>query len=75
VYVTPTRYGSGAQAQAELALGRTPSGYFEIPQSRLPGLQGPHRVEPWADQPGGGVECWVTCSVNAESLKWFPIDL
>lgn len=74
VYVTPTRYGSGAQAQAEIAFGRTPTGYFEIPESRLPGLQGPHRVDPWGGQPGGGVECWVTCPVNAEGLKWFPIE-
>jgi hypothetical protein len=72
VYVTPTRYSGGAQAQAELALGRTPTGYFEVPRARLPGLQGPRRVDPWAGQPGGGVECWVTCSVEAEGLKWFP---
>ena len=73
VYVSPTRYGSGQQAQRELGLAREPSGFFEVPGNRLPGLQGPGPVKPTTTQPGGGVECFVTCSVDARGLDYTPL--
>jgi RHS repeat-associated protein len=74
VYVTPTMYLTGAQAQTSLSLRATPTGYFVIPMSRLPGLQGPSTVTPHWGQPGGGTEYWVTTAVNAVGLRWVPIE-
>jgi RHS repeat-associated protein len=72
VFVSSTEYSDAATAQAELALPRSPTGYFEIPESRLPGLTEPSTVDPNVGQPGGGLECWVTCSVDVSGLKFVP---
>lgn len=73
VYVTTDDYASGEAAQAGLALRRTPTGYFEIPAGRLPGLEGPYVVDPANGQPGGGVEYWVEQAVEADGLTWVAL--
>jgi hypothetical protein len=73
VFVSPTQYADAATAQAELSLPRPPTaGYFEIPESRLPGLTDPSPVRADYGQPGGGLECWVTCPVDLRGLKFVP---
>jgi hypothetical protein len=67
VYVTPTVYPSGAMAQKALELRRTPTGFFAIPQSRLPGLT------PQPPTSGGGIQFTAPGPVNATGLRWVPI--
>lgn len=67
VYVTPTIYTSSAAAQKALELSRTPAGFFEIPQSRLPGLT------PQPPTSGGGIQFTAPGPVNATGLRWVPI--
>jgi hypothetical protein len=63
VFLSPSAYADPITAQSELALPGTPTaGYYQIPESRLPGF----------GQPGGGLECWVTCPVNITGLKFVP---
>jgi len=74
VFLTPTIYSSGTQAQAELALPSKPVGYFEIPRDRLANLFGPNwPVDPNYGQPGGGIEYWTTLEILATGLQWVPI--
>jgi hypothetical protein len=74
VYVTPTVYTSGAAAQAELSLSRTPTGYFQLPRSNLPGLTPAGRVPPGsAGQPGGGIQFVVPGPVRINGAPWVPI--
>jgi RHS repeat-associated protein len=73
VFVSPTRYTSAAQAQAELALPRMPTQVIEMPKSRLPGLTPPSKVKPNFGQPGGGMECWVTCAVDTTNLPFMRL--
>lgn len=65
IWTTPDEYASGAQARAKLSLDKTPDGYFEIPTCRIQCPSAPSKVEPWAGQPGGGIE--ITTD--------FPIDI
>lgn len=73
-FLSPTRYSGAGHAQAELALPRTPTGYFEIPASRVSNVTAPTRVTPNFGQPGGGLECWTTCPINMSGLKWVPLQ-
>ena len=73
VFLSPTEYADPLTAQSELALPRTPTaGYYEIPESRLPGLTDPTTVTPNYGQLGGGLECSVTCSVDMTGIKFIP---
>lgn len=65
IWLTPDRYASGAEARAKLALNKTPDGYFEIPMCRVRCPSAPGKVEPYYNQPGGGIE------ITTE----FPIDI
>ncbi len=47
---------------------KEPEGYFDIPLSRLPGATRPTRVRPANGQPGGGLECTVSCPVDVRGL-------
>jgi hypothetical protein len=69
-YISPTRYSDGLSAQADLAMKRTPTGFFEVPASRIDNLQGPYRVQPRYGQPGNGLECWTACDIDAANLVW-----
>jgi hypothetical protein len=73
-WVSPTRYVDAATAQAELALPRTPSGYYQIPGSRISGLTRPSVVEADPPWPGGGIECTTTNSIDVGGLPFcvFP---
>lgn len=71
VYLTPTTYQSGAVAQAQLALARTPTGRFDIPFTRLVfGIRGIGFVSPANGQPGGGIEVRHSGPVNAAGIPF-----
>ena len=70
IWVTPDRYDSGGEAMKRLALNKEPEGFFEIPLSRLPGVTKPSRVGPANRQPGGGLECTVSCPVDVRGLPF-----
>jgi hypothetical protein len=70
IWVTPDRYDSGVEAMKRLALDKEPEGFFEIPLSRLPGVTKPSRVRPANGQPGGGLECTVSCPVDVRGLPF-----
>ena len=63
IWLTPDVYTSGVEARANLALNKTPDGYFPVPVERLANLSGPTPVEPAGGEPGGGTE-YVTTSEN-----------
>lgn len=63
------KYLSGEEARAALNLNKTPTGYYEIPESRLPGLTDPQPVAG-----GTGLECFVTCPVDITGLRWVPFN-
>jgi len=73
VYVTPTGYTSGATAQSQLSLSRTPTGYFQLPRSNLPGLTPAGQVPPGNGQPGGGIQFVVPGPVSINGARWVPI--
>jgi hypothetical protein len=77
-YVTTTPYPIANEAQAELSLSRTPTGYFTIPAERLNGLSTPSRVEVVGEgptwQPDGGIECTLCRPIDAQNLDWQPIE-
>ena len=74
IFVAPTAYSSGAEAQSKPALPFTPSGYFEIPRDRLANLYDPNwPIDPNYGQPGGGIEYWTTLPIAATGLQWVPI--
>lgn len=72
VFMTIVKYGSGAEAQAKLAMGRTPSGYFSVPKSNVSnesfGL-----VERKHGQPGGGIEVKIPHDVSIDGAFWTSI--
>lgn len=70
VYLTPDSYDSGSLARARLALRRTPTGYFEVPEDRLDEPSEPRPVEPHAGMPGGGLEVHVRHAVEARGIRW-----
>ena len=72
-YLTVAIYASGLTARADLALGSTPTGYFEVPRERLPNLEGPECVTALNGEPGGGVEYWTNQPISVEGLTWVPI--
>ena len=73
-FLTSAVYATATEAQADLALPRTPAGYFEVPRSRLGDLRGPTCVQPQYGQPGGGTQYWVTSPISAQGLTWVPIN-
>jgi hypothetical protein len=73
VYLTPDPYESGEVARDRLALQRTPTGYFEVPEERLHGLSQPRQVEPHRGARGGGTEVHVMHSVDARGLRWTEV--
>ena len=74
VYVTPDVYGTGSAAQAHLALGQTPTGYFRIPMKNFYSLNGPTEVQRASQQPGGGVEYTNTGPVSISGAQWIDIN-
>jgi RHS repeat-associated protein len=74
VYLTPTVYRSGTTARAELALRQTPTGYFQLPRSSLPGLTPAGTVPPGNGQPGGGQQFVVPGPVPVDPTRWIPIE-
>jgi len=69
-YFTPDRYSSATDAQRGLALPTKPEGYFEVPLSRLRSPSPMRRVDPNFGQPGGGLECRVTCPTDVSGLRF-----
>jgi len=69
-YFTPDRYSSATDAQRGLALPTKPEGYFEVPLSRLRSPSPMRRVDPNFGQPGGGLECTVTCPTDVSGLRF-----
>ena len=72
-WFSPTPYQSASKARQELALPRTPVGYFEVPVQDVQPMSPSLRVEPKYDQPGGGVEIIVTHSVSARNARFVRI--
>ena len=72
VWLTPDKYGNGAEAQARLALNKTPDGYFEIPMCRVRCPSAPSVVEPFYGQPGGGLEITTPFKVPVVGLHFVP---
>jgi RHS repeat-associated protein len=70
VYFSPLPYSSAAQAQSALALPRTPTGYFMIPRSNVPGPLNWTVVQPSFGQPGGGIEGSFPGSVPLNGAQW-----
>lgn len=73
VYVTPDSYDSSREAWRKLALRMPPTGYFEIPEDRLPGLSDRRSVTAHTDQPGGGQEQFVEHAIEVSGLRWREI--
>jgi RHS repeat-associated protein len=72
VYMTPTPYVSGSQAQEKLALSRTPVGYFRVPIVNVGAAErGP--VPPGNGQPGGGFEIRAPRPVSVQGAQWVPV--
>jgi hypothetical protein len=74
VWVTPDKYANGAEAQAKLALNKTPGGYFEIPMCRVQCRSAPGIVEPYYGQPGGGIEITTPFKVPVGGLRFIPFE-
>lgn len=70
-WLTPDKYGSGAEAQARLALNKTPDGYFEIPMCRVRCPSGPSPVEPFYGQPGGGTQITTGFPIGVKDLPFY----
>jgi hypothetical protein len=74
IWVTPDGYASGAEAQAQLALNKTPEGYFEFPASRVLEPSPPSIVEPYYDQPGGGTEITTGQPIDVRGIPFIPFE-
>lgn len=70
IWVTPDEYADGAEAQAGLALNKTPEGYFEFPASRVLDPSSPSIVEPYYGQPGGGTEITTESPIDVSDLPF-----
>jgi len=68
-WLTPDRYSSGAEAQAKLALNKTPDGYYEIPMCRVQCPSAPSTVEPLFGQPGG-IEITTEWPIDVSDLPF-----
>jgi len=76
IYLTPDAYASAAEAQSRLAMTRVrPTGYFEVPVSRIRNLRGPFPVREWppGSGNGGGTEYYTTHPIDASDLRWIPL--
>ena len=74
VYVTPNAYLSGEQAQSDLALRNTPTGYFVIPKESILPANPPTIVAPANGQPGRGLEITVPLPVSAAGAAFIRIE-
>ena len=80
VYLTTDIYGSGTQAQAQLALRYRPVGYFAIPERNARPYSPPRQVDPitagpdYPAQPGGGTELLASHPVSIEGAKFVEIS-
>jgi hypothetical protein len=70
IWVTPDEYADGFEAQARLALNKTPEGYFEFPASRVLEPSPPSIVEPYYGQPGGGTEITTENPIDVGDLSF-----
>jgi hypothetical protein len=76
IWLTTDEYATGADAQASLALPKTPAGYYEIPVCRVQCPVGPSPVQPWPAPPaqpiwpGGGSEITTTFPINVSDLPF-----
>jgi hypothetical protein len=74
-FFTPSRFCSGAEARECLALGRTPTGYFEVPTSRLPAsTRGPYAVQ-GPRGPTGAYEYITPDPVDVTGLPFRPFPI
>jgi RHS repeat-associated protein len=69
-WLTPDQYSSGAEAQAKLALNKTPDGYYDIPACRVNCASGPSTVERAYGQPGGGTEYTTRSPISVRGLSF-----
>ena len=67
-FLSPDEYETAAEAEAKLALPRSPEGYFRIPSERVINPSEPSAVEPRFGQPGGGTEIFTRSQINVEGL-------
>ncbi|MBO0806842.1 MAG: RHS repeat-associated core domain-containing protein [Actinobacteria bacterium] len=70
IWLTPDEYATGPEAQARLALPRTPEGYFKVPMERVPEPSAPSIVEPYYGQPGGGTEITTEYPIDVSGLPF-----
>ncbi|MDQ4504321.1 RHS repeat-associated core domain-containing protein [Sinomonas sp. ASV322] len=70
IWLTPDKFATGAEAQAKLALNRTPDGYFEIPACRVQCPSTPSTVQPLYGQPGGGTEVTTQFPIDVGGLQF-----
>ena len=70
IYLTPDEYASGSEAEAQLAMDKTPDGCFEIPMCRATNPSAPSSVEPANGQPGGGTEITTTSPIDISDLPF-----
>lgn len=68
-------YTSGVEAKANLALNKTPNGYYPIPVERISNLTGPSQVAPTEDGPGGGTVYVTTSAIPVDGIEFIPFDL
>ena len=73
VYLTPDSYDSGEVARRRLALRRTPTGYYEVPEARLDRASEPRRVNGDGGMSGGGTEVHVTHPIDVSGLRWMEL--
>lgn len=74
IWLTPDEYSTGAEAQARLALNKTPDGYFEVPAERVQDPSAPSTVEPYYGQPGGGTEITTEYPISVEELPFILFE-
>ncbi len=73
VYFSPVPYTKGSNAKEKLSLTTTPTGYFPVLKSRIPGLVLKGTVEPDNGQPGGGIEYVAPGPVPYNGEPFIPI--
>lgn len=75
IWLTTDQYSDGVEARSNLALNKTPTGYFEIDADRIDGLDGPSDVKPWNGEPGGGIEYTTPNPIDMTNIPFVPFDL
>jgi RHS repeat-associated protein len=73
-YFTKDNYTSGVDAKTYLALREAPDGFFEVPESRIPSMSSPSRVDPLNDEPGGGTEIKTPDTIDMSGLDFMGFD-